>query len=52
MAVREITDEELENIIVTAPAQQTMTAGQVAKESLFNIPSSALQFGKDIVTPY
>jgi len=51
MAVREITDEELENIIVTAPAQKTMTAGQVVKESLFNIPSSALQFGKDIVTP-
>lgn len=46
MAVREITDIELENLTTVAP--RTMTAGEVATQAVKNIPGSAIQYGTDI----
>jgi len=40
---------ELQQITVTE--QQPMSAGEVVGQAITNIPSSALQYGKDIVTP-
>lgn len=39
----------MEEVVTTAP--RPMTAGEVAGQALVNIPTSALQYGKDIVTP-
>ena len=39
----------MEEVVTTAP--KTMTARQVAGEALSNIGPSALQYGKDIITP-
>lgn len=40
---------KMEEVVTTEP--RPMTAGEVASQAIFNIPSSALQYGKDIVTP-
>lgn len=40
---------ELQNI--TTVAQKPLSAGEVASQALTNLPTSAIQYGKDIVTP-
>lgn len=49
MAIKLSELKAMEEVITTAP--QTMTTRQVAGEALSNLGPSALQYGKDIITP-
>ena len=48
MAIKLSELKAMEEVVTTAP--ETLTARQVAGQAVTNIPSSALQYGKDIFT--
>ena len=41
--------EQLRSILQDDP--ETLSGGEVLSQAIKNVPSSALQFGKDIITP-